>query len=278
MSKKPARVCGLALLILVFTHPLKVFGQIIPATPVISENNEVALQVMVVRTPEEAQELLRLLKKGENFPQVAREKSIDPTSDAGGYMGEFALSALRAELREALKSVGPGQITPVVHIPSGYAILKIINDSSESSKTVDPARSFVLASTRGVKYGLDVDGLVEAETALLRFPKESRWNAASHRVCELRKQPLTDTVNRMKEALEPDAGPAAQQVGGLSSIQADYNNDGCTDILVLRGGWEFAQRKSLLRNNCDDIHRRNHSQRPRETDRHAGSSLGRHQQ
>jgi hypothetical protein len=41
------------------------------------------------------------------------------------------------------------------------------------------------------------------------------------------------------------------QLGGLNMIQADYNNDGCTDILVLRGAWEFPVRKSLLRNNCD---------------------------
>ena len=41
------------------------------------------------------------------------------------------------------------------------------------------------------------------------------------------------------------------QLGGLNMIQADYNNDGCTDILVLRGGWEVPQPKSLLRNNCD---------------------------
>jgi len=43
----------------------------------------------------------------------------------------------------------------------------------------------------------------------------------------------------------------ANQLGGLNMIQADYNNDGCLDILVLRGAWEFPQRKSLLRNNCD---------------------------
>jgi tetratricopeptide (TPR) repeat protein len=41
------------------------------------------------------------------------------------------------------------------------------------------------------------------------------------------------------------------QLGGLNIIQADYNNDGCMDILVLRGGWEVPQRKSLLKNNCD---------------------------
>jgi tetratricopeptide (TPR) repeat protein len=41
------------------------------------------------------------------------------------------------------------------------------------------------------------------------------------------------------------------QLGGYNMLQADYNNDGCLDVLVLRGAWEFPQRKSLLRNNCD---------------------------
>jgi tetratricopeptide (TPR) repeat protein len=43
----------------------------------------------------------------------------------------------------------------------------------------------------------------------------------------------------------------AEQLGGLNLIQTDYNNDGCTDFLVLRGGWQSSQRMSLLRNNCD---------------------------
>jgi len=43
----------------------------------------------------------------------------------------------------------------------------------------------------------------------------------------------------------------ADQLGGLNLIQADYNNDGCLDILVLRGGWEFPQRMSLLQGHCD---------------------------
>src|SRR5713101_7601087 len=43
----------------------------------------------------------------------------------------------------------------------------------------------------------------------------------------------------------------ADQLGGLNLIQTDYNNDGCMDIFVLRGGWQSAMRPSLLRNNCD---------------------------
>src|SRR4029453_11595648 len=43
----------------------------------------------------------------------------------------------------------------------------------------------------------------------------------------------------------------SDQLGGLNILQTDFNNDGRLDILVLRGGWETPQRKSLLRNNGD---------------------------
>ena len=44
----------------------------------------------------------------------------------------------------------------------------------------------------------------------------------------------------------------ANQLGGLNLVAGDYNNDGCLDLLVLRGAWEtLGQGKSLLRNNCD---------------------------
>jgi hypothetical protein len=42
--------------------------------------------------------------------------------------------------------------------------------------------------------------------------------------------------------------------GGLNIIQADYNNDGCIDVLITRGAWLHDKGRypmSLLRNNCD---------------------------
>src|SRR5208282_5915686 len=121
---------------------------------------ELTLQLIVVRSPEEAQEVIERLNKGEDFSKLAKEKSIDPTAEVGGFMGQFAPGTLRAELRDALKGVGAGQFTPVVHIPSGYAILKIMGGNAvAASKVADPARSFAMAATGTVKYVNDVDGL-----------------------------------------------------------------------------------------------------------------------
>lgn len=49
-----------------------------------------------------------------------------------------------------------------------------------------------------------------------------------------------------------DKAVLADQLGGINCVQTDYNNDGLPDIFVMRGGWEFAMRNSLLRNNGDN--------------------------
>ena len=57
-------------------------------------------------------------------------------------------------------------------------------------------------------------------------------------------------------------GRPGDQLGGLNIIQADYNNDGCMDILMLRGGWEFPMRKSLLQEQLRrHVHRRDAPER-----------------
>ena len=48
-----------------------------------------------------------------------------------------------------------------------------------------------------------------------------------------------------------EAAGLTGQFGAINAIQTDYNNDGHLDLLLLRGGWEFAIRNSLMRGNGD---------------------------
>jgi len=48
-----------------------------------------------------------------------------------------------------------------------------------------------------------------------------------------------------------EAAGLAGQLGGINVVQTDYNNDGRLDLFVMRGGWQFPMRNSLLRNNGD---------------------------
>jgi parvulin-like peptidyl-prolyl isomerase len=126
MCRRCATSCGLGLLLTVVSgFWLPVLSQSFQS-PREGPANEIPLQGIVVRTAEEAQSILDRLKTGEGFAQLAREKSIDPTAEQGGYMGEFNPAELRAELRDALRGVDAGQVSPITHIPSGYAILKVM--------------------------------------------------------------------------------------------------------------------------------------------------------
>jgi hypothetical protein len=184
---------------------------------------EVPLQVIVVRSSEEARQVLQRLKKGEDFAVLAKKESIDPTADAGGYMGTMRPGALRAELRNALRNVGPGEVSSIARIPSGYAILKVMKDTSAAAKTADPARNFALAASGAVKYVTDVDGLAEAELALLRFPKAADWNGDPHQVCELRKQSLARVVGRMKAYLASESPEGVAARSPLDEMQLHFS-------------------------------------------------------
>jgi hypothetical protein len=43
------------------------------------------------------------------------------------------------------------------------------------------------------------------------------------------------------------------QLGGLNATHTDYNNDGRIDLFVMRGGWEYPMRNSLLRNDGNAV-------------------------
>ena len=141
---------------------------------------EIALQVIVVNTPEQADQVLERLKAGYDFASLAKEKSIDPTADSGGYMGRMDPTSLRPELRDALAGVRPRQISGVTRIPSGYAIRKVLPESKAAEiENAPKARLQALSAFGSVTKAPGISGFGDADDALLRFPKVQGWDRDS---------------------------------------------------------------------------------------------------
>ena len=169
-----------------------------------SSASGIPLRIVVVNTSAEARQIAERLKKGEDFAVLAKEKSTDPTAASGGYMGIMDPAMLRPELRDAVATLKAGEVSGIVHISSGYAILKVLSPYSVSEMEIaDRNRVAALSATGSVRYTPNVSGIGEAESALFRAPKPKGWDQDLRQICESRKQTYANAVKRMEDLLSP---------------------------------------------------------------------------
>ena len=89
---------------------------------------------IVTRTKEEAEDLLKRLKNGEDMGELAGKYSIAPESESGGEVGWVARGQLDESMEKALFSLQEGKISPVVKTPYGYHIFEVLALQSERIK------------------------------------------------------------------------------------------------------------------------------------------------
>lgn len=82
---------------------------------------------IVVKDKATAEALLAELKKGSDFAELARTRSIGGEAVDGGDLGFFSQGDLAPELSNALKGVPVGGLTGIVVTSAGYHILKRTN-------------------------------------------------------------------------------------------------------------------------------------------------------
>lgn len=81
-----------------------------------------------------AEEVQKLAADGGNFAKLAKEYSQGPAPDDGGDIGEVDPSEMQPEFAKAVKSLQPGQVSPVITTAEGFHILKIDKSNGETHK------------------------------------------------------------------------------------------------------------------------------------------------
>jgi parvulin-like peptidyl-prolyl isomerase len=85
---------------------------------------KVRARQIVVADGEEAIQILKRLKKGENFEKLAKEKSLGPEKVQGGDLGYFSQGEKPTEF-DSVFTMEVGAISEVIKSPYGYHIFKL---------------------------------------------------------------------------------------------------------------------------------------------------------
>jgi tetratricopeptide (TPR) repeat protein len=181
----------------------------ISALPAAAQAGGVPLQldlgIIVMPTQAGAEAALRQLNAGADFSVLAKEKSTDATSVDGGYLGKMDPKGLRLELREALNGRTVGQLTDVVHLPTGFAILKVLAHAP-ALEDLNRNRIASLISTGVIQPGAVVGGYPEALEALRDFPKPEGWPKDMRQVCEVRTETAENAKLALRDAIKSTLG------------------------------------------------------------------------
>ena len=180
-------------------------------------NRQVTFRIIVVSSEDAATRIAKQVAGGASFVALAVAESIDPSAPTGGLIGPIALSALRPELRSALAEMQMGEVSSVVSVPLGFAVLQLVPLST--GVALAGATEFPgLAAAGAVRATLSVDGLAEAETALNNFVKPADWNQDPRMICQLRQQSVASVLKALAGALAP-GNPTLREASTLDVIE-----------------------------------------------------------
>jgi tetratricopeptide (TPR) repeat protein len=178
------------------------------------------LRIIVVDSPDKASQILAALNRGEDFATLARQNSSDPSADEAGDLGAMRAEDLRAELRDAVQGLRPGQVSPVIKIPTGYAILQLLAEEDSSSAvatksesgnqtTMSSAGTLSVTGRAVVRQVPETSGLIEVETTFRSMPKPDKWSYDVSTICRLHQDSISHLQNYVNTLLDSSASSAA---------------------------------------------------------------------
>jgi tetratricopeptide (TPR) repeat protein len=197
---------------------------VISALPSVAQEGGVSAQldlgIIVMPTQAGAEAVLKQLNAGADFSVLAKEKSTDATAVDGGYLGKMDPKGLRLELREALNGRTVGQLTDVVRLPSGFAILKVLaNAPALEDLNMDRLKS--LMSTGVIQPGPTVGGYPEALAAMREYPKPEGWPRDMRQVCDIRAGTAQNAKLAIRDAIKSVLGTQMTTEQQVMMIQGE---------------------------------------------------------
>jgi parvulin-like peptidyl-prolyl isomerase len=118
------------------------------AQPADEAARQVAEATALKAAEAKANDLLKQIKDGAAFEDVAKKNSDGPSAAEGGTLGVFERGKLAKELEDKTFAMKPGEVTDVIRTKQGYVILKV----EEHTPAGVPAMKDVLPRIQDALY------------------------------------------------------------------------------------------------------------------------------
>ena len=103
---------------------------------------EVHARHILVKTEQEAKDIIKQLDKGGDFEKLAKEKSTDPGSgESGGDLGYFTKDKMVPELADAAFKMQPGKYSDApVHSQYGWHVIQVLDKRPQALPSFDQVK------------------------------------------------------------------------------------------------------------------------------------------
>ncbi len=116
------------------------------------EPEKVEARHILVKTAEEAQEVLVLLQNGTDFGELAQERSEDTVSGAeGGGLGFFSRGEMTPAFEEAAFALEKGELSDPVETKYGFHVIELLNRKSGRAVAFAEVKEHVRADMNEAK-------------------------------------------------------------------------------------------------------------------------------
>ena len=100
----------------------------------------VRISIILVKTEDEAKEILKKAQEGEDFDELARKYSKASSARRGGDFGFRAKQALRKAFADIAFSMKKGDVSDPIKTDEGFYLIKVTDRQEERSATFDEVK------------------------------------------------------------------------------------------------------------------------------------------
>jgi peptidyl-prolyl cis-trans isomerase C len=102
-------------------------------------SDQVRVRQIVVKNRQEAEDLLKRIKQGGAFEELARKHSIGPEAEMGGDLGFFGRGGMPEEF-DVVFSLQVGETSDIVQSPYGYHLFQVVAKRGEKESNFDEVK------------------------------------------------------------------------------------------------------------------------------------------